>query len=73
MCGGVDNEDMVLLCDGKLEDGTGCDKEYHMYCLTPALREIPEGLWLCDECAKCAAKEAQVEPPAGESPPPQAA
>ena len=33
----------MLLCDG-------CDKGTHMYCLTPPLREVPQGDWFCPDC-----------------------
>ena len=33
----------LLICDG-------CEGEYHMGCLRPALRSIPEGHWECDKC-----------------------
>jgi PHD-finger len=33
----------LIICDG-------CEGEYHMSCLRPALRTVPEGRWLCDEC-----------------------
>lgn len=33
----------LLICDG-------CEGEYHMNCLRPPLRVVPEGLWLCDDC-----------------------
>ena len=33
----------LLICDG-------CEGEYHMECCRPALRHVPEGQWLCDEC-----------------------
>jgi hypothetical protein len=33
----------LLICDG-------CEGEYHMGCLRPALKSIPEGNWECDEC-----------------------
>jgi len=36
ICGTNANPEQTLLCDG-------CDKEYHMYCLTPRLITIPEG------------------------------
>merc|ERR1719420_2718534 len=35
--------DKMLLCDG-------CDNAYHMYCLKPKLKAIPEGDWYCPEC-----------------------
>eukprot|EP00934_Nitzschia_sp_Nitz4_P000080 Nitzschia sp. Nitz4//scaffold56_size114212//43113//44916//NITZ4_003944-RA/size114212-snap-gene-0.170-mRNA-1//1//CDS//3329554688//80//frame0 len=33
----------LLICDG-------CEGEYHMGCLRPPLKSIPEGHWECDEC-----------------------
>lgn len=33
----------LLICDG-------CEGEYHMTCQNPALKEVPEGDWECDEC-----------------------
>lgn len=33
----------LLICDG-------CEGEYHMGCLRPALSAVPEGYWECDEC-----------------------
>lgn len=33
----------LLICDG-------CEGEYHIGCLRPALRTVPEGHWECDEC-----------------------
>lgn len=33
----------LLICDG-------CEGEYHMGCLRPALKSIPEGNWECDQC-----------------------
>lgn len=43
VCQRSDREDIMLLCDG-------CDAGYHMDCLLPALTEIPEGSWYCDNC-----------------------
>ena len=48
MCGGVDNEDLIILCDRP-----GCRRETHIYCLWPPLDKIPEGEWLCDLCSPC--------------------
>ena len=47
ICHRVDNEDMILLCDGE-----GCSHEVHMYCLDPELQAVPRGKWLCPECDK---------------------
>jgi hypothetical protein len=33
----------LLICDG-------CEGEYHMGCLRPPLKSVPEGNWECDEC-----------------------
>jgi hypothetical protein len=46
-CSLGDNEDKILLCDGP-----NCNREFHMYCLAPALSDVPEGEWLCPECRK---------------------
>ena len=35
--------EMMLLCDR-------CDNAYHMYCLKPKLKSIPQGDWFCPEC-----------------------
>lgn len=43
ICNLSDREDTMLLCDG-------CDQGYHMECLIPAMTEIPEGSWYCDNC-----------------------
>eukprot|EP00904_Undaria_pinnatifida_P000721 jgi/Undpi1/1064/HiC_scaffold_10.g04527.m1 len=45
VCGGMDNPDKALLCDG-------CDGCYHMYCLNPPLKRAPKGDWLCPNCVK---------------------
>lgn len=33
----------LLICDG-------CEGEYHMECMNPPLKVVPEGHWECDEC-----------------------
>lgn len=43
ICGSSDREDRMLLCDG-------CNKGYHLECLTPPLDEVPEGYWYCNDC-----------------------
>jgi PHD-finger len=45
VCGGNEEEDLVLLCDGK-----GCTNEIHMYCLKPLVTAVPEGDWYCPMC-----------------------
>jgi len=43
ICGTSENDDKLLFCDD-------CDRGYHMYCLTPPIREAPEGSWSCGIC-----------------------
>ncbi|XP_063696784.1 PHD and RING finger domain-containing protein 1 [Culicoides brevitarsis] len=43
ICHLANNEHSMLLCDG-------CDRGYHMDCLTPRLSEIPAGSWYCRLC-----------------------
>jgi PHD-finger len=45
VCGGNEEEDLVLLCDGK-----GCTNEIHMYCLKPLVTAVPDGDWYCPMC-----------------------
>ena len=33
----------MLLCDG-------CDRGFHMYCLKPPVKKVPEGDWYCVDC-----------------------
>ena len=42
-CGICGDGGSLLICDG-------CEGEYHMGCLRPALKSVPEGNWECDEC-----------------------
>ena len=34
-----------MICDG-------CNKEHHVYCVSPPMRIIPDGEWYCPECQK---------------------
>ena len=49
ICGDGGN---LLICDG-------CEGEYHMECMRPALESVPEGKWECDECVDRAFLEAK--------------
>lgn len=42
VCNSAEHEDLTLLCDG-------CDTPYHTHCI--GLDGVPEGSWLCMECA----------------------
>ena len=35
----------LLICDE-------CNKEYHTYCVSPPLKQIPEGKWFCPHCSE---------------------
>lgn len=43
MCHLCDREDRLLLCDG-------CDRGYHLECLTPPLSRVPVDEWFCPQC-----------------------
>ncbi len=43
LCRHKGDADKMLLCDK-------CDRGYHIYCLRPKLKAIPEGEWFCPDC-----------------------
>ncbi|KAH0620540.1 hypothetical protein JD844_021104 [Phrynosoma platyrhinos] len=43
MCRKKGDAESMVLCDG-------CDRGYHIYCIRPKLKAVPEGDWLCPEC-----------------------
>lgn len=43
LCKKDDDAPNMLLCDD-------CDKGYHLYCLSPPLKAVPKGDWICDAC-----------------------
>jgi len=43
LCDDKLHDDRMLLCDE-------CERGFHMDCLTPPLKEIPLGMWYCDDC-----------------------
>lgn len=45
ICHQSDREDRMLLCDG-------CDRGYHMECLTPPITTVPIEEWYCPECTQ---------------------
>ncbi|XP_044747001.1 bromodomain adjacent to zinc finger domain protein 1A isoform X2 [Coccinella septempunctata] len=44
-----DSENM-LLCDN-------CNRGFHLYCLKPKLKKVPNGDWFCDQCEAVKEKE----------------
>jgi hypothetical protein len=42
-----DHRSLLIVCDGK-----DCNREYHMNCLDPPLKEVPEGDWICMKCVQ---------------------
>ena len=50
-----DDESMLACGDG---EGKGCDRCFHIHCLSPLLAAIPDDDWFC---AKCSGKEAKAE------------
>ena len=45
ICGGGENDEQMLLCDG-------CNRGYHLYCLNPPMAAIPTTDWFCMNCLK---------------------
>ena len=43
------HEDKVILCDH-------CDAQYHIFCLKPPLKTVPEGIWICERCTEWLAR-----------------
>jgi hypothetical protein len=52
VCAVCDDGGNLLICDG-------CEGEYHMKCVRPALAAVPEGRWECDECVNRKVLEAR--------------
>jgi len=45
ICHQSDREDRMLLCDG-------CDRGYHLECLTPPMTTVPIEEWFCPDCTR---------------------
>jgi len=43
MCNSAYKTDDLLLCDG-------CDLLFHLCCLNPPIRRVPDGDWFCEKC-----------------------
>ncbi|CAH8477525.1 unnamed protein product [Dicrocoelium dendriticum] len=43
ICRHKTDDDHLLLCDG-------CNRAFHLYCLRPPLRRVPDGDWYCVSC-----------------------
>ncbi|KAI8381320.1 PLU-1-like protein-domain-containing protein [Radiomyces spectabilis] len=47
ICRKGDREEEILLCDG-------CDRGYHMHCISPPINSIPKSDWFCVKCLTAA-------------------
>ncbi|KAJ3157751.1 hypothetical protein HDU89_000129 [Geranomyces variabilis] len=45
ICGGGENDEQMLLCDG-------CNRGYHLYCFDPPMVAIPNTDWFCPDCLR---------------------
>ncbi|KAK3283800.1 hypothetical protein CYMTET_8518 [Cymbomonas tetramitiformis] len=54
VCRREDGEAEMLLCDT-------CNRGYHIWCLQPALTQIPEGEWQCPKCRGVGVEAAVAE------------
>ncbi|KAI8905734.1 PLU-1-like protein-domain-containing protein [Powellomyces hirtus] len=45
ICGGGENDEQMLLCDG-------CNRGYHLYCFDPPMSAIPNTDWYCPDCLR---------------------
>uniref|UniRef100_A0AC35TG05 DNA helicase n=1 Tax=Rhabditophanes sp. KR3021 TaxID=114890 RepID=A0AC35TG05_9BILA len=52
-CTKCENDGELLLCDF-------CPQTYHLSCLTPKLKEAPEGDWMCPACEDKLAKKEDI-------------
>ncbi len=43
VCGSPDDEAAMLVCEG-------CALGWHIYCLSPPLASVPDGVWVCPVC-----------------------
>ena len=43
-----------MICDG-------CNKEHHIYCVSPPTKIIPDGAWFCPECQKKGKEMARIQ------------
>ena len=61
----VTTRSSAWVCDicgtgGKLIACDSCDAHYHLTCLEPPLKEVPEGSWICNLCITKPMKESDV-------------
>ena len=48
VCSKGDNDDTIVLCDGKDKEGLTCNRGFHLQCLK--MKTVPKGKWFCNEC-----------------------
>ena len=56
LCGSAEDDEKMVLCDR-------CDGGYHIYCLRPKVKDIPDGEWLCADCNSDRAGKQTTEGP----------
>ena len=54
VCGGKNNEHETLVCDK-------CEDYYHLDCLDPPLKQLPEEEWFCPKCANGSGRKIREE------------
>lgn len=45
ICSSAREPTKLLICDG-------CERVFHLYCLSPPLNKVPRGKWFCPDCIK---------------------
>ncbi|KAI8880179.1 hypothetical protein K501DRAFT_225308 [Backusella circina FSU 941] len=50
VCQKTENDQDLLLCDG-------CNRGYHLYCLSPSLPNVPKSDWYCLQCLTAVGKD----------------
>ena len=52
VCGRFSDEENCLLCDFKDSNSLRCYNSCHLYCMTPALSNVPDYDWFCPSLVK---------------------
>ena len=54
VCHLPDADRSMLLCDS-------CNRGWHLFCLTPPLKTVPSGIWICPQCISAGVDTAKVK------------